>query len=460
MKFRILFSFLIALQISSSVFSADEPAIKHVFLFIGDGMGDTQAEAAELAIEGSPELKLSFRKFPIIGWQKTGAIGGTTDSAAAATAIACGVKTKNKMLGLSPEGTELDSIAIIAKKAAWKIGILSSVSLDHATPAGFYARDNSRGNYSAISKTLADSNFDFFGGGGLAGQKGDDPKEDNLQRAIRNGFNIARTREDLAKIQKGTKVFAFNHRLTKEACLPYSIDYALDDIRLSEFTSAAIKHLSGNPFFIMVEGGKIDHACHGRDLGTMVREVLDFGAAVDEAVKFFNENPNDTIILVTADHETGDLVRLEPRSGNPSVALKQKISAEGFTSKIRKMKNEKSEFSSVLSEIKDVFALDPLTVEEEKSLEKAWKDSLEGKIDRDLYGKSDPTTSVSKKILSDRAGFQFKISNHSPKDVPVYAIGVGAEAFSGRYENTEIFFRLCRLMKLTVPEYGAKKNSQ
>jgi alkaline phosphatase len=138
--------------------AANSARPKYVFLFIGDGMGEQQVESAELALAKTPEAKLSFRKFPVSGSQRTQSLSnGATDSAAAATAIACGVRTRNGMLGMSISNQPLPSIARQAHEQGWKIGILTSVSIDHATPAGFYAHSASRGSVSKIAAAMAES---------------------------------------------------------------------------------------------------------------------------------------------------------------------------------------------------------------------------------------------------------------------------------------------------------------
>jgi alkaline phosphatase len=447
---KISIIFFLCIVLSFSIFTADS-SLKHVFLFIGDGMGEKMVEATELAMAKSPEDKLSFRKFPVLGWQRTASANAeVTDSAAAITAIACGIRTNNGMLGVSPEGKAVESIAEIAHRAGWKIGILSSVSLDHATPAGFYAHDNSRQNMSAIAQSFADSQFEFFGGGGLAGQKGLNETEDNLQRATRNGFNIIRTRKELSMIQKDKKIFAFNHRLANGASLPWAIDTQPDDLRLSEFTEAAIKRLAGSQFFMMVEGGKIDWACHANDLGSAIRETEDFNNAVIVAIKFFEENPENTLIIVTADHETGALSRIEMKDADPKYVLRQKMTGETLSNKIKELISKQADFATVLALVKNEFAISDLCPEEQDDLKKAWALAISGTEDVNLYGKVNPVTAVVCRFLATRAGYKFNSNEHSSKDVPLYAIGYAAENFTGTYNNTEIFTRLATLMKLSV----------
>jgi len=419
-----------------------------VFLFIGDGMGEMQIIAAEEAKKINDPNGLVFTKFPVKGWQRTSSANQKiTDSAAAATAIACGKKTNNGMLGVTPEGENLSSIAELAHKNSWKIGILTSVSLDHATPAGFYAKSKGRNDYSDIARQMSFTGFEFFGGGGMQGQKAVEGKKDNLEVAIENGYKIIRTRELLEKIQQNEKIFAFNHRLSSGASLPWALDYQDDDIKLSEFTRAAIRNLQNTKFFIMVEGGKIDWACHSNDLSSAVAEVLHFDDAVREAYAFYKKYPEKTLIIVTGDHETGGLKKIAQL--NADFIISKKISSERLSSKLKELHKESKNFNDILEYLKSQISFD-LTQDEIDKLQKAWNDSLSGKENKSLYGKEDPVVSTLNKIIALRSGFEFTSSNHTAADVPVFAIGAGAEEFKGSYENTEIFFKLLSIMKLKI----------
>jgi alkaline phosphatase len=445
---RLLLALGLFLSLWLSLAAADAQP-KHVFLFIGDGMGEIQAEATERALAKTPADKLSFRTFPVQGWQNTAAANATvTDSAAAATAIACGVRTNNGMLGMTPDAKPVPSIATLAHERGWKVGILTSVSIDHATPAGFYAHDASRGNLSAISETLADSPFEFFGGGGMAGQKGQNPGEDNLQRAIRNGFVVARTRDALQALTVGQRVYAFNHRLVGGAALPWAIEAGPDDVTLAEFTAAAIRQLADSPFFIMVEGGKIDWSCHSNDLGTTIGETKAFDEAVKVAVEFAKANPDTTLIVVTGDHETGGLTRLDRPDAQPAAVLRQTSAGDRFSGQMKGLQEKKADLAEVTAAVQAAFGLSDLTEAEQAELKQGWDDAQSGVEKPNLYGKANPVTVVACRLLAARAGYTYTTGGHTGANVPVYALGVGADAFGGTYNNTEIFARLHRLMAL------------
>ncbi|MDD2708386.1 MAG: alkaline phosphatase [Verrucomicrobiae bacterium] len=428
---------------------AQEINPKYIFLFIGDGMGELQAEAAEKALCKNGE-KLAFRAFPVQGWQQTASANSkVTDSSAAATALACGVRTNNGMLGIAPDGKPVESIASQLHAEGWKIGILTSVSIDHATPAGFYAHEGSRGSYPLIAKTMAESPFEFFGGGGMLGQKSADKNaaEDNLQLAQSKGFILARTRDALAALAPGQRVFAFNHRLAGAASLPWVSESQPDDVRLAEFTAAGIRQLKDKSFFMMVEGGKIDWACHANDLGTVVREVEGFNDAIKEAAAFAREHPRETLILATADHETGGLQRLEAPGTAPACLLRQTMSGEKFTANMKKLIKEKAGLDMVLREVGVSYGLDNLSAREKSAIEQALNDALSGVEKTSLYGKANPIAVVASQLIAARAGYKFTSGGHSGANVPVYATGAGAEKFAGTYDNTEIYARIRALTR-------------
>jgi alkaline phosphatase len=415
---------------------------RHVFLLIGDGFGEVQAEAAQRAL--APEGKLAFQSFPVIGRQRTrSANADVTDSAAAATAIACGVRTLNGRIGLAPDGRPLDSIAVLAHRAGRRIGILTSVSLDHATPAAFYARSAARGDYPSIARQLADSPFEFFGGGGMAGQKAGDGSPDNLQRAISNGFFIARTREALACLPAGRRVLAFNHRLSSQAALPLALEARPDDVTLAEFAAAAIRRLQEEPFFIMVEGGMIDWACHDNDLGSMVREI----AAFDEVVRRcldFARGREDTLIVVTGDHETGGLRRLDDDvAGTPAVLLRQKMPRGALVARFGDLAARKADFAAVEPLLAEAFGAGIFADADRAGQETAWRACLQA---ADARKAAKEFSALVLRQVAAHAGYRFTSGGHTAADVPVYACGPGAGRFAGLYDNTEIFGRLHALM--------------
>ncbi len=287
---------------------------KYVFLFIGDGMAMPQITAAEAYLNAhsgtSPGVeKLSFTQFPAQGLTTTYDAGSfITDSASAGTAIATGSKTLSGVISMDETRTKkLKTIAEYAKESGMKVGIISSVNLDHATPACFYAKEESRNNYLSINMQLANSNFDYFAGGMVRIDKTPEGQLSAHDMMKKNGWILASSREELNALVPGDKqVYAYYNTSFTRNSLDYAIDMEAEDISLAEYTAKGIELLDNDEgFFMMVEGGKIDWACHANDAAASIHNTLAFDNAVKEAIEFYNAHPDDTIIIVTGDHETG-----------------------------------------------------------------------------------------------------------------------------------------------------------
>jgi alkaline phosphatase len=261
----------------------------------------------------SPEIsKLNFTQLTSLGMSTTFDAGSfITDSASAGTAIASGNKTLSGVINMDPtKTTKFQSIAEMAKAADMKVGIVSSVSIDHATPASFYAHQPTRSNYYDIEIELGKSGFDYFGGGGFLTPKGkDNDKADAFDEAKKNGYKVVNTKEEFNKLDtKSGKILAVSPVLDSEKALPYSINKNTDGITLADFTQKGIDVLDNQKgFFMMVEGGKVDWSCHANDASTTIQEVIAFDDAVKKAIDFYNKHKDETLIITTADHETGGL---------------------------------------------------------------------------------------------------------------------------------------------------------
>ena len=200
---------------------------------------------------------------------------------------------------LPDKSTPLVSVAEMAKEAGMKVGVVTSVSLDHATPAACYAHQPSRNNFYEIAIEATQSNFDYFGGGGFLQPRGkNNDQRDIFEIFAENGYTVVRNREDFEKLtpQSG-KVVAINAVLDEDQTMPYEIDREENDLSLADFTRKGIELLD-NPegFFMLVEGGKIDWAAHANDAATVIRDVLAFGEAIEEAIKFYQQHPEETLI--------------------------------------------------------------------------------------------------------------------------------------------------------------------
>ncbi len=305
--------------------AAARPAGRSAVLFIGDGMGPAYVTATRVAKGGSAG-RLHLDDFPYTALVRTwSATGPVTDSAAAATAYACGRKTVNGVLCEDAtavygkrDGGRLESIARWAKRRGLRVGLVTTARVTHATPAAFYAVEDNRDQERAIARAAIDSGLDFILGGGRRFFAAEAPRvatdgwqpsdRDDLVAAARTrGWRVVMTGEELRKVTALSRpvlgLFDADH-LPYEAPAPIAPRPAPT---LRDMTRWAISVLrrSGRPFFLMVEGGRIDHAGHESWARTLVDETAAFDDAIGEATRLLD--PKSTMILVTADHETGGL---------------------------------------------------------------------------------------------------------------------------------------------------------
>lgn len=457
----------------------DKPA-KYVFFFIGDGMGFPQKTAAEQFLG----QRLTIDAFPAQGVTTTYAADRfITGSAASATALGCGQKTNINYIGVDPTFKAVKSVAELARDQGKKVGIISSVSIDHATPAAFYAHVKTRKMYHEIDHALADSGFDFFGGGGLkdpAGKKSKNPLGDALEKARKNGYRIIDNKADFMALKKEDgKVIAWNNWLQDAGALPYTLDQRPEDITIVEFTRKAIEMLDNEKgFFLMVEGGKIDWACHANDAAASVTNTVAFDAAVKEAVEFYKKHPDETLIVTTGDHECGGLTLGFAGTKYDSyfnVLGRQKMSFQKFTDDV--VKSYKGDFEGIKPLITENFGLkfqgnpasDSMVLETHQvvQLMEAFDRSTKGEKEKAkdaetylLYGEYDPLTVSITHILNQKAGLGWTSYKHTGVPVGTSAMGVGAETFNGYYDNTDIALKIMAIMGVEAKVHYASVPSE
>ena len=438
---------------------------KYVFYFIGDGMGVNQVQGTEMYLS---ELKgeigitpLLFTQFPYATTATTfSATNGVTDSAAAGTALATGKKTKNGALGVTKDLDKVESVASWAKANGYRVGVSSSVSIDHATPAAFYAHQGNRSDAYKIGLDLIETNFDFYAASDFVDPTNSKAKDGKTYESLydlvkKAGFTLARGYKDYQKkAKKAEKMILFQ---TEEASakdngsIPYAIDRKKGDMTLSEITRAGINFLSkdlSKGFFLMVEGGKIDWAGHANDAATNFREVIDFDEAIKVAYEFYSQHPDETLIVVTADHETGG-ISIGNGSYNLNLqALKsQKLSEGEFTKVINglraKYKNQVP-WEAVQQALKDNFGFwtnNPLDEKQEARLKAVYEKSFGNQpidLEKSEYQQNEPLAGEAKRILNHIARLGWASGDHSAGFVPVFAIGANAQLFQGILNNTEI----------------------
>ena len=439
---------------------------KYVFYFIGDGMGVNQVNGTEMYLaeqEGRIGIKpLLFASFPVAGFATTfSATNSVTDSSAAGTALSTGAKTYNGAIGMDDNKNVLQTVAEKAKKAGKKVGVTTSVSVDHATPAAFYAHQPNRNMYYEIALDLPKANFDFYAGGGfLKPTTTADKKEaPSIFPIIEEaGYTIARGLDEYkAKAADAQKMVLIQKEGADPSSLPYAIDHKDGDLTLAEITESAISFLtkgSNKGFFLMVEGGKIDWACHGNDPATVFEEVIDMDNAVKVAYEFYKKHPKETLIVITADHETGGLgLGTSKYELHLKSLVNQKQSQEQLSKAITDLRKERGnkvsweEVKALLTNNMGFWKELPLTWEQEKMLRDEYENSFvknNAVFEESLYAKTEPLAAVARKVMSEIAMVGWTSGNHTAGYVPVYAVGANSELFKGKMDNTEIPKRLAK----------------
>ena len=444
-------------------FWASNAQVKYVFYMIGDGMGANQVLATEMylaELQGKiGRQQLCMTQFPYSGQLATfSASNGITDSSAAGTCLASGKKTTNHTLGLDTDNQPVKTIAEILRDKGWSVGIMTSVSIDHATPGAFYAHVASRSDYYTIGKQLAASGFDFFGGATFYqpfDKKDPEHSENVYDLCEQEGyFFVHGIKEFEAKKEADKLILIQEHEgLTKtykgEGMIPYAIDKKSEDLTLPQITKAAIEFLESKnkPFFMMVEGGAIDWACHSNDAATAFGEVIEFDEAIRVAYGFYQLHPEETLIIVTADHETGGLAL-----GNSDYTLNfkilenQKMSIDALSDAVKALQDQygKSlkwqQVKDLLREQTGLYGAVEVSKEEDAELQKCFKNVLanSAKDVKTLYKSLNALSSKAIKLLDKKAKVGWTTGSHSASAVPVFAIGAGAELFTGWHDNSEI----------------------
>lgn len=302
---------------ASDVMLANLPdaKVRNVIICIGDGMGSNHVALARYHGVG-PNKKLYMERLPVLGEVTThSANKKVTDSAAAATAMACGVKTNNGMIGMTPDKTPYSSVLELLQKKGWRTGLVVTSQISHATPAGFASHVDSRNKQKDIAVQLVDNRVDVLFGGGRKYWN-----EKLLAEAIANGYQVIETRDEMAALKPGPVIGLFgDDGLTTFSPEPMLSEMSKTAIML--LNSPGREWFAAKPkFFLMIEGSQIDWASHANDTDRAIRQTLLFDMAVREAIEFAQRDGH-TLVLVTADHETGGLT-LKPDEATGGIKAK------------------------------------------------------------------------------------------------------------------------------------------
>ena len=350
----------------------------------------------------------------------------------------------------------------------YSIGVITSVNLNHATPAAFYAHQASRNDYYDIGLELVDSGFEYFAGGGLLDPDGAEGDQENLyDLAEQAGYNVVTTQAEAEKVTAGPVVIIDEHLADSDA-MAYELDRTDDMWALSDYVAKGIEVLSQDEdgFFMMCEGGKIDWACHANDAASTIHDTQALADAVQVAIDFAAEHPEETLILVTGDHETGGLtIGFAGTDYDTYLDLlaNQKISFAKYDSDyVAKYKENKTSFEDVLVDIEALFGLKTegeegdklvLTDYELEQLRAAYEKSINGTATSQyeqeeyvLYGTYEPLSVTITHIINNKSGISFTSYSHTGLPVAVLAHGLNAEVFSGYYDNTQVYYKLADML--------------
>ncbi|MBQ2801818.1 MAG: alkaline phosphatase [Lachnospiraceae bacterium] len=488
---------------------------KYVFLFIGDGMSYPQIQltnyyANTMVNQGNEksvsvededktvltsENKLNMMNFDVSGSAQTyDSTSFAPDSASTATSIATGNKTWSGSINVSEDFTQkYETIAEKLKaQKDYKVGILSTVNLNHATPAAFYAHQESRNSYYEIGLEMIESGFDYFAGGGLKQTTGAEENQEDLYTLAENaGYKVVKTQAEAeALTAEDGKTIVIDEHLADGDAMAYELDRQESEWSLADYVEKGIEVLDNeNGFFMMVEGGKIDWACHANDAASTITDTIALDDAVGKALEFYNEHPDETLIIVTGDHETGGLTIGYAGTDYDTFLTNfenQKISYAKYDSDyVSAYKENKTDFDTVMKDVTELFGLQVPTEETSESsnqkdsadkhpesedtgalvmttyeyeqLKAAYETTMSrtgeeeeefGQEEYVLYGSYEPLTVTITHILNNKSGINFGSYAHTGLPVEVLAEGAGAENFDGYYDNTDIYNKMAELLEV------------
>ena len=425
--FKVVFLLLMLCAICSSCgsFTAkkDKSTPKNIILLIGDGMGATYLSAYRYyknkTFATSPLVPTSFDRY-WVGISSTYPDDKTwvSDSSAAATALSSGHKTYNGAVGINSKKEVLPLMFHYAKQAGKTTGIIATSSLTHATPASFYAHQESRKQHNKIANWLIDNNVngkplvDIALGGG---KKYFVREDRNIIKELKNkGYQYIDSFEQLNRL---TKIPALGLLANKH--LPSALDSSKTRLHTMLHTALRLLKNSDKGFVLVAEGSQIDWCGHATDIVCAMAEMTDFENAFNTAIEFAKQDGN-TLVLVTADHETGGLSLGADGeySWEGSLIHHATLSTQALALKLRQS-------ASPFSVWQQYYGFN-LSDKEKKKLETALKKSRK---------KSESTI---KEIVNKRTFTGWTGGGHTAQDVPVLAFGPGSDIFSGFQDNTDI----------------------
>ena len=436
-------------------------APKYIFYFIGDGMGLAPvmvAEAYNRTVLNSSQ-HLQMLQFPVASMATSySANRQITDSAAAGTALATGSKTGNGMVGVTIDSIPVNSVAIALKENGYGVAIATTVTLNDATPAAFYGHAASRKWYYETGSDIVDSKFDFLAGYNLLSRNNNTGAEtdmyDNIKKA---GYTFVTGKDEFEKVKGHDKIIYLN-KPNKAGHCGYTVDsLGNENFDVPYLTQTCLDHLqrvSPDKFFMMIEGGNIDWAAHSNDPG-VVKSVLNFDQGIKIAYDFYLQHPDETLILVTADHNTGGLTF--GKKGNKRITLKnldyQKVSIQMFEAHIKELQKKGTaitwnDMESYLKDNLGLYGAIKVDASDDKLIKDSFNKTFVEKQTEDiktLYATYSNFVADVFGVFNKYTGLGWTTTGHTGDFTPVFAIGVGAEEFNGLNDNTDLPKKIAKI---------------
>jgi alkaline phosphatase len=416
--------------------SFKQEAPKNIIVMVGDGMGLGQLEVSRL-MEYGKDGRLFMESLENVALLHTySANNSVTDSGAAGTAIATGIKTNNESIGVDPDGKPVDSMLDLFKVNGKKVGLISTNTVYDATPAAFGSSVANRWTGSAgIVREYYENNYDVLLGGGSSYFSPDKQEgTDYIEKFQEKGYAFAADRDQLNNIGTPDKLLGLFH--------PSYMNYKLDieenksnEPSLNEMTSKALDVLNKGEdgFFLMVEGARIDHAAHAADITGVWKETIEFDNTVKDVVEWAKDR-NDTLVVVLADHETMGISASEPM--DIEGLKKIKVSPEYMAAQLGEALPTFEKVKQVFKEYAYIDLTDEeaeefiVHIQEEGNVYPAYKVGWEiGSVIAKHYKAG---------VLDRAVRAESSTGGHTGNMVPVFATGVGSEAFEGVLDNTDI----------------------
>lgn len=447
---------------------------KYVFYFISDGTGMNPVLGTEVMLS---ELKgelgrtpIWMTQCPVVGLASTYSHSSdVTDSAASGTALASGVKTYNGALGVYPDGkTPAIGIAQMAHEKGIVVGIGSTCPVNHATPGAQFAHVMDRNMYYEVARQMGPTGFEFFGGGSINLERGRNTKEirDSIYNAMRQlGYTICFSLDDYERNgRKADKLLMLQGDVPDPYSLPFWIDRQPGQVTIVDQFKAELDLLyrkaqeKNTGFFLFNEtGGKVDFACHSNDAACAFQEILAADSCFRLALDFYEQHPDETLIVLTSDHDTGGMSLgrdgiyetnfklLQYQTCSIDEANRHMMAAAEKEGGITKMSWETAR--RILTADFGLWKHITLKPEEEQHLKSLFDKTQSGDAGdtKTLYSSSKAFMTAALALVQKKALVGWTSGGHTANLVPVYAIGVGCEAFMGHNDNAEIPLKIAKI---------------